>query len=198
MPEDAVLLIAAVIGLYIYDSALLLRRDEGVLIPGGRGEWSVGLGTQSYQLMGKYLFVPNPFMPHRPVYKATWRVGEDACRGDDWDARRNALRPLAPMVWGMAVAFFVLLPLGFFTRLGNWALLAAIMLLYVSIVAALAWAWKNRSRLMLSRRQYAAFAFECLVCSPLAMNMIRRLSAYSLIKEDLISASRRLQTPAQW
>jgi hypothetical protein len=199
VPQDAVLLMALVVGLYLYDSTLLLRRDEGVLMPARRGRWSVGLGSHSYQLLGKYVFIPNPFLPHRPLFRASWRFeGDVSAVQENWEARRNALRPVAPTVGGMAVAFFVLLPLGFFTRLGDWALLAAIALLYLSIVAALAWTWKNRSTFELSGKQFAALAFESVVCSPFALNLIRSLSAHMPVREDLVSASRRLQTTDDW
>lgn len=199
MPEEAVLLVALIIGLYLYDSMLLLRRDEGVLMPARRGGWSVGLGSRSYQLLGKYVFIPNPFLPHRPLFKASWSLeGDSAAVRENWNAHRDALRPVAPMVWGMAAAFFLLLPLGFFTRLGDWALLAGLSLLYLSIVAALVWAWNNRSKFELSGKQFAALAFESLVCSPFAMNMVRRLSAHLPAREDLVSAARRLQTTDDW
>lgn len=198
MPQDAVLLMAVVIGLYIYDSALLLRRDEGVLVPARRGRWSVELGSQSYQLLGKYVFIPNPFLPHRPLYRAAWRLDGDHGVQEDWDARRNVLRPIAPLVGAMAVAFFVLLPLGFFTKAGNWALVAALALLYLSIVTTLVWVWRHRSTFMLSGKQYAALAFESLVCSPFALNMVRRLSAHMPALEDLVNASCRLQMAGEW
>jgi hypothetical protein len=195
---DALLLMALIVGLYLYDSMLLLRPDEGVLMP-TRGGWSVGLGSRSYQLLGKYVLIPNPFLPHRPLFKASWRFeGGAAAAHENWDARRKAVRPVAPMVWAMAAAFFVLLPLGFFTQLGDRALFGAITLLYLGIVAALAWAWKNRSAFELSGKQFAALAFETLVCSPFALNMARRLAAHLPAREDLVSASRRLQTSEEW
>jgi hypothetical protein len=190
---------ALVVGLYLYDSLLLLHRNEGILTPARRGRWSVGLGSRHYRLLGKALFLPNPLLPHRPLFRLSWRFeGDSAAAQEDWDAHRNALRRIAPMIWLMAVAFFVLLPMGFFTKLGDAALLAGLVLLYLSIISALAWVWRHRLKFNLAGKPFAALAFESLVCSPFALNLIRRVAAHIPVREDLVSASRRLQTADDW
>jgi hypothetical protein len=199
LPQDAVLLIGLVASIYLYDSTLLLHTNEGVLTPTRAGRWSVSLGTHDYRLLGKHLFIPNPLFPHRPLFRLAWSFeGETSAAPENWDERSEALRPIVPMIWIMALALFVLLPLGFFTTLGDLALIAAIALLYLSIVAALIWIWHRRSEFNLAGKQFVALAFETLVCSPLALNLVRRLSAQIPAREDLVSASRRLQTTEDW
>jgi hypothetical protein len=197
--QDAIMLMGLVALLYVGDSALLLHRNEGVLIAACRERWSVDLGSRDYQLANKHVFIPNPLFPHRPLFRLTWRLeGTASDTTDDWGAHQEAVRSLAPIIWAMAAALFGLLPLGFFTRLGDPALVAALVLLYLGIIAALIWVWRNRLRFDLNRAQFAALAFESLVCSPLALNLARKLCARIPVREDLVSASRRLQNADGW
>ena len=190
-------LMGLIVGLYLYDSALLLYCNEGVLIPKGRAGWVVGFGSRKVQMLGKELFVPNPLLLHRPMFRLAWAF-EGGGSAEQWAPRRNLFRSLAPLVWSMAVALFVLLPLGLFTRLGDGMLLLALGLLYLSLLASLLWLWFKRKVLNLSARQLAALSFECLVCAPFALNLVRGLSARMPVKEDLAHAARRLQAPDDW
>lgn len=199
MIQTEILLIVTVVGLYLYDSMRLLYYNEGILTPKGKDEWSVCFGTRTYRLLGKEIFFPNPFFPHRPLFRLSWEPeGCAAEEAEHWTANKNIFGPLVPMVWQMALALFILLPLGFFTRLGDHILLTAILLLYVNIIGALLWLWFNRATFNLSRKKFAALAFESLVCSPFALNIIRTLSLNMHTKEDLLNASRRLQNQKDW
>lgn len=191
-------LMAAAAGLYLCDSALLLYFDEGILAPAGRGRWRVLFASDKFRLMGRGLFLPNPLLPHRPVFRLGWRFPSPGRAVDaQWPARRALFRPLAPAVWAMSLALFVVLPLGLF-RLGEPALLAAVVMLYASIAAALVWTGLNRGRLGVPARRFAVLAFESLVCPPFALNLVRRLSSAMPIGEDLVRAARALQAPHDW
>src|SRR6185295_9187695 len=143
---------------------------------------------------------PNPLLPHRPVFKLSWQLGGGAVvvAHENWDALRSAARPRAPLIWLMALALFVLLPLGFFPTLGDRALVAALVVLYSSVIAALVWIWRNRGVFGLAGRQFTALAFESMVCTPFALNLAKKLAAQAATREDLVSASRRLQTSEDW
>lgn len=191
-------LMAAAAGLYLCDSALLLYRDEGLLARAGRGRWQVLFASDRFHLMGRGVFLPNPLLPHRPLFRLDWRFPSPASRVDDqWSARAALYRPLAPAVWGMAAGLFVLLPLGLF-RLGEPALLAALLVLYASIAAALVWTLIHRARLGVSARRCATLALESLLCPPFALNLVRKLSAAMSIRADLVQVARALQAPRDW
>lgn len=186
-------------GLYLFDSALLLYANEGLLTPTGRRDWRVSFGSEQIRVLGKEVFVPHPLLPHRPQFRLRWHVQfDDGAIDGGWEARRALFRPLMPTVWGMAFALFVLLPIGLFSRLGEPMLIAAIVLLYLNIVAALLWLGIKRSEFGLSGKRFVLLAFESLVCSPLAINLIRKISAGMPIDEDLAHVARRLQTPDAW
>ncbi|MBK8524101.1 MAG: hypothetical protein IPL58_08190 [Betaproteobacteria bacterium] len=196
-PSAEALLVLAILGLYLYDATTLLCCNEAVFSPAGRRGWDVGFGSRHMGIRGKELFIPNPLLLHRPTFRLVWSL-EDAGEARAADLQPASLLPLAPALWGMAVGMLVLLPLGFFTALGERALLSGLLLIYVNLVLALTWTWLNRSPLQLSPWRFAALAFESLVCPPFALNLVRHLSLQMQPKEDAIHAARRLQGPEDW
>ena len=196
--EAELLLVGGAAALYLVDSVLLLYFDEGVLTPAGRRGWRVRFATDKLHVMGRGVFLPNPLLPHRPLFRLAWRFPTPrGTASPHWAARGALFRPLAPAVWGMAVALFAVLPLGLF-RLGDAAVLAAVALFYVSLLAGLAWAGFKRARLGLTPGRFAMLAFECVVCPPFALNLVRKISAAMPILEDLVRAARALQAPQDW
>ena len=196
--QAELLLLGGAAALYLVDSVLLLYFDEGVLTPAGRRGWRVYFATDKLHVMGRGVFLPNPLLPHRALFRLGWRFPTPrGALGPQWQARRALFRPLAPAVWGMALALFVVLPLGLF-RLGDAAVLAAAMLFYLSLLAGLAWVGLNRARLGLTAGRFVGLAFECLICPPFALNLARKLSATMPIHEDLVRVARALQAPRDW
>lgn len=192
-----VLLMLAIVGLYLYDSALLLYCNEGILLPKGRDDWVVIFGSSNVGVLGKELYVPNPFLLHRPLFRLSWRF-EGNNPTETVDLPRHDFSALAPMVWSIAIALSVLLPLGFFTELGDSALLPALLLIFGNIVFSLVWVWLNRAEFNLSNKKFASLAFESVICPPFALNIVRHLSLNIPVPEDLVSAAHRLQQPDSW
>ena len=98
----------------------------------------------------------------------------------------------------MAIALFVIVPLGFFTRLGESLSIAAICMLYGFIVAALVWVGFHRQRFQLTGGRFVIVAIEVLICSPFGINLVRRLSTNMAFNESLLDAARNLQRPEHW
>jgi hypothetical protein len=193
--EPELVLMALAIGLYLYDSALLLYSNEGVLIA-RRAGWSVRFAS-AFRLARKELFLPSPLSPHRPLFRLAWNA-RSAAVDTEWSGRARLYRPLAAPVAGMALALYVMLPLGLFSFLGDRLILAALAVLYLNIVVALIWLTYRRSALGLTLRRLGALAFEALICPPFALNIVRKLSCDTPVAEDLADAARRLQSAADW
>jgi len=197
--QDEVLLMILVVALYLYDSMMLLYCNEGILVP-GRKIWTVRLGFHEPRIRRKELFIAPPWLLHRPMFRLSWPFEGNPVQAapEDWQARRKVPLPMIALVWSMAVALFVMLPLGFFTTLGHGMLLAAVVLLYLSIVALLAYMGFHRNDLKVTGKQVGKYAFEFLTCPPFALNAIRTVSLSQPIGEDLVTAARRLQDPDRW
>jgi hypothetical protein len=194
-PEAAlVLLIAA---LYLKDQLLLLRADEALLIPSvfGRRRWRAGFGARGFTIARREPYLANPLLPHQPVFKLRWQMSQAAAPGASAEPLQTnpLLWRLAPLVWGIWLALFVLIPLTLIGRWGVVATLTAVALLYAHIVLALVLVGLARVRLGLTGRAYALLAFECLACAPYAANLVRRLSwVHAPQPEDFTAAAARL------
>lgn len=196
--EAEVALILTAAGLYLYDSALLLYGDEGLILAVGRNGWAVRFGS-GIRIRGRDLFIPSPLLPHRPLFRLVWDAeGRGGAVDARWTERRALFRPLAPFIWGILGSLFVLLPLGLFSRLGDTMVLAAVAVLYLNIVIVLGWLALKRSTFGVTRGRLARLAFEALVCSPFALNLVRKISAEMPVGEDLVHAARRLQRAEEW
>ncbi len=194
--EAWLMLLAA--ALYLVDSFWLLAGNEAVLFRGWRGRWQAGFGAMRWRLAGREPYLPNPFMPHRPQFRLAWRI-------DGAEPRGHAAPPLfvppelarfAPFVCAAGLALFGLLPLALFAKLGNGFTLAAIVLLYTINIAALLQLWWLRGALRLSKAQVSQLVFECLVCPPFAVNLVRRLCMKLRHDEDFVTAATRVMRPA--
>jgi hypothetical protein len=196
-----VLLVTAMAGLYLYDSARLLHSNEGVLAATLGGRWSLHFGAEHYTLRGKEPFVPNPLLPHRPVFPLRWKqqLAPATPAAQRWTPPPfGPYKMLAPLVWLMALALFGLIPAGLFSRYGNLAVAAGILLFYATALIALAYVWIKRGALKLTGRQVGALAFESLTCPPFALNLVRHISWRAAPTEELVSAARRLLRKDDW
>jgi len=196
-----ILLVAAMAGLYLYDSARLLHSNQGVLAATLGGRWSLHFGAEHYTLRGKEPFVPNPLLPHRPVFPLRWKqqVVAAAPASQRWSPPSfGPYKVLAPFIWLMALSLFGLIPAGLFSRYGNVAVAAGILLFYATALLALAYVWFKRGTLKLTGRQVGALAFESLTCPPFALNLVRHISWQAAPSEELDSASRRLLRKDDW
>jgi hypothetical protein len=187
------------VGFYLADSACLLRSDEAVMQPGRGSTWRPAFGARQWRLSGKEPWLPNPFTPHRPVYRLRWRMeGGDApaATGPQLQAAPR-LRALAPLVWIAWLALLVGVPLGLLTRAGPPLALACVGLAYLNNIVALVLVHRWRDALALPPQAFGMLAFECLACAPYAINLVRRVSLLAPVAEDLVVAAQRVLTPEQ-
>ena len=198
LPSTEVILIGAVIGLYLYDSAVLLYGNEAMMYPGRSARWAVQFGSSRFQWRGRDVFLPNPLTPQRPLYRATWRYGEPTPAAAAPGHLRRDYRPLAVMTGLMAVALIGLLPLGLFSRLGDIMVVAALLLFYGAACGAFGYLWMRRQALGLSRRRLLHLMFESLTCPPFAVNLVRHVSLATQPPVDLVQAAHGWQSREDW
>jgi len=198
VPHPEILLTVALVGLYLYDSTLLLSCNEGILMPSRGGRWSLLLGSERFPVRGREPLLPNPLTPHRPLYRLSWKMEGQPDAQPAWTPPADIYLPLAPLVWSMAIGLFVLVPLGLFSRLGELGIAGGIVLFYSSALSALAWVWIRREHYQCSNRRLLSLAVESLTCPPFALNIIRHLSLDHAVTEDLLGAGRRLLGTESW
>lgn len=194
--EASLMLLAA--ALYLYDSLLLLSSNEAVLLRGWGRRWSAGFGANQWKLGGKEPYLPNPFAPQHPLFRLAWTF-----EGEAKEAAAGAA-PLQAPAWidwlgttvvTSAICIFVLLPLGLFSSVGTAFTVSAVAGLYLSILASLGMVFRRRGELGLSDWQFAGMAFQCLVCPPFAVNLVRKVCTRVVVDEPFTQAAQRTVRP---
>ena len=198
LPHSEILLVVGLVGLYLYDSTLLLSCNDGVLTPSWGSKWSIFFGSERFQVRGKEPLLPNPFLPHRPLYRLSWQTEGVIGPVPQWTPPENVYAPLAPLVWCMVIALFWFIPLGLFSRFGDLSIATGIILFYTSALTALGWIWIKRDMYQCTGKRLISLTIESLTCPPFALNLIRHLSLTVPISEDLLSAGRRLLPKSEW
>lgn len=193
-------LLALAIGLYLYDSTVLLYANEAILSCDRRQVWHVSTGWQGLLVAGRRVCLLNPLTMYRPCARLRWNLHAlDPPDADQaWSTKLSTLQAAGPWTGAAAFALFVLLPLGLFTRFGAHAVLAAVAVLYGSILVALLCVWRRGSFGALKGRRFAALIFECLACPPFGVNLIRRISLANPVRESLLFAAARLLSASEW
>ena len=187
------------IALYLYDSLLLMASHEAVVVRGWRGRWASRFGANRWKLAGKEPWLPNPLTPHRPFFRLAWSFEGGMPPQSPASATplhvASEIDRLRPFVWVSMFCLFVLLPIGLFFPVGLAFTAGTVALLYLNNAVALGWVSKRRQRLHLSARQFGGLAFECLVCPPFSINLVRKLCARMPVGEDFTVAAKRLLPP---
>lgn len=192
------LVIIMIIGLYLYDSSLLLFSNEGIISPSGKNAWLIRFGSKFY-IKGKELFIPNPFVPHKPIFRLAWACPSGTSNSEyEWAKLYPQLMPLVPMIYAMALTLFVFIPVGITMKVDDHVLLITLVFFYLNLVISLIWVGVYKQVLGISTGRFIGMAFECVVCPPFAVNLIRRISAGININDDLIVVARALQSEKAW
>lgn len=190
-PELTLVLVG--IGLYLVDSMRLLRPSDGVFLV-SRKIWRASLGFEQMQFAGKHLALLSPTAPGCPAFQFTW-YDETAVNplaiAESLRARASSLRFLAVPVSLQLVVMFAVVPYCLF-RFPGAPLAIAIGILYVNAIVALCMVALRRERLELSWAKFAAIAIECLICIPLSINLLRKLSLNFEPVKNMISVARSL------
>lgn len=185
------------LALYIFDSMFLLHSREAVLIRSGKG-WRAVFGSFHWRLGGKEPCLPNPFTPYRAVVKLEWQLLDSP---DKANCQKTAIVPglqtLALLTCGSGLMLFLLLPLSLFAHWGAAVTLTVICALYVINIAALTLLYRIHRTLKAPGKSYWSTVFECLICPPFCINLIRRVYAWRALDEDFLDACHRLLTPEE-
>ena len=200
--ESELGLMLLVVGLYVYESSTLMFCNQVLMGYNWKVGWDVRFGNPNLSLMGKEICIAPLLRPISPLFLGTWQLEavqpQQNVVKTNWNPVLQKYKTLKPFVLLMLFAAFVVLPLGLFSRLGELWILVACVMLYLGVISMLIWLWFKRQTFKLTTKEFAAIAFEYLICAPFALNVIRRLSMREVFNEDIESIARRMQTQEQW
>jgi hypothetical protein len=173
MPTFAVLLPIGAIGFYLFDAALMLYGNEFVLLR-SRAHWYSAGGQ--VQLLGRRLYVPNPFTPGRMLFRLRWDQARSAEGALDIDGLVRLTRPLRVIVTLQTLILLWLLPpVSIALGAGNF-LLVLFAAYYLLTLLSTAMLTRRRKALGLTDRHCAFLALEAMLCAPFALNMVRKVA----------------------
>lgn len=190
---------AIYVGLYIYDSALLLYPNEGILKASHAMNWRTGFGSENTTLAGKELYIPNLFCPTTPIFRLSWQYETSVgSKNTGWESCIKLLRWFQVPIWLLFTMSFLFLPIALFGHFGDVLLIAVFALIYLCVAIIVSTLYLVKEPLAISKREFWFTTFDLFLCPPFAINLVRRLSLKQHVKEDFVAAARRLQKAAHW
>jgi len=193
------LLVLAVL-FYVYDSSLLLYVNEGVLVAHRRG-WTVKTANKGFTVRGKNLVFPDLLLPHRPVFRLSWDYKNPIAVTSStvaWDTEKSTYGVFIPFVYGTALALFFILPGVLFFNRSDTALLLCLLLIYMNAIGAGVALFASKKRLQLPTNKCWSIFLECVLCPPLTINIIRKISTQKIFSSSLIAAATALLNTDTW
>jgi hypothetical protein len=186
MPGIEVLLPLGAIAFYLYDSALLLFSNERLLTRQG-GQWQIAANAGLF-LMGRTVYAPGLLLPHRPLFRLLMPTTQSPTVAASHGLAEflRALRPLQWLVWLLLVLLVAALPLVSWWYGAGPHMLAVFIAYYVVLLAALSVTYWRRAALGLTRKAFAALAFDVCACAPFGVNLVAKLSLRRCLSGDAL------------
>ena len=176
MPPFEVLLPLGAIGLYLFDSTLLLYSNE-LLFARRAGKWTFA-ASSALLLAGRRVWLLNPFTPATPQFRVRWSEADSRQEQESPEELESFHAALGPLRY-CAVALGLLLlalPAELLLLGTGIELLALMAAFYGVILAALGYVYAHRRELRVSGKSFLALSFDCLACAPFAVNLVRKLA----------------------
>ncbi|MFL6604265.1 MAG: hypothetical protein ACJ8R9_23435 [Steroidobacteraceae bacterium] len=196
MPPFEVLLPLGAIGLYLFDSTLLLYSNE-LLFARRADKWTFATSS-ALLLAGRRVCFLNPFTPATPQFRVRWSETDNRQERESpaqLDSFLAALRPLRYFVTGL---WLLLLALP--AELALWGtgieLLALMAAFYSVILGALGYIYWRRRELRVAGKSFLALSFDSLACAPFAVNLVRKLALRRSLAGNPIEFARLTFEPA--
>jgi len=196
-PEIQLLLVAGFF--FFYEASILIYENEAILMPDGRKEWDVKIGPKGFKLSNKYLFFSNILLLHRPVYRLTWDPKNlDIEVKPELTGATTKFSEFNYVVYGAAITIFIILPVALLFNPTPVTLLTTTLGIYLNSACA-AWLLLRRSgQIKFGLKLARKTAIECLLCPPITLNLVRRLSTSDSLKTSALAACYRYCDELDW
>jgi hypothetical protein len=196
MPAFELLLPLGAIGLYLFDSALLLYSNEFLFLRRSRG-WSFAW-SPAFLLAGRRVYIPNPLTPGTPQLRVRWSEADprrEQEQAGELDRFFRALRPVQYLVSALLILLLAV-PVELLLYGTGIGLLAVMAAFYLVTLATLICIFARRRELQVSGRWFLALCFDSLACAPFAINLVRKLALRRTLVGNPIAFAGRTFEPA--
>jgi len=195
MPSIEVLLPLGAIGLYLFDSTLLLYSNELLFARRG-GRWSFATGS-ALLLAGRRVCLLNPLTPATAQFRVRWSEADTRQQQESREELDAFLAALGPLRYFVIILWVLLLalPLELFLLGTGVELLVLMAAFYGVVLASLGYIYVRRRELRVSGRSFLALSFDSLACAPFAINLVRKLALRRGLAGNPIDFARRAFEP---
>lgn len=173
---------------YLYECSLLLYTNQAIVSRTQKGLWKVSFGSERWIYRGRELYLLNPFTPFRPAYLLSWNMerlteadSELSVRSDSYYSHYSILVAIC------SAGIFLVFPYVLLLAPSDGNVIGVMMLIYGSLLYISLVLYTERDSLGLTRKEAFSMACEYLICPPLALNVIRRISLQRKNRIDLVS-----------
>jgi hypothetical protein len=191
MPLSSWWLLAGVVGMYVYDAALLLYHNEVVFFERRDGSWSFSAGSE-FELAGRHVYIPALLAPHRAMLRLRWSSLQTLSASTPprgLRAWRIGVSAAALPVMLVAMVFAALPVVLFGSVL---VLLGWMIVLYAAIVFAVLRVWRLRKVTGIGGKEFAGIASDALLCAPYSLDLVHKQGLRAAERFDLVSTAHRL------
>ena len=175
--------------LYVCDAARLLSPRDVLLVEAGHRRFTAAFSGAPYTLAGRVLTFAPLLLPYRGVFVAPWgrawtdRATLEAMLESLRELSRQLLVPRLLAAWSFALLFVV--GPGLTLALGvNAAVAYTGVVLYLTVLAAIACLWWRRRDFRLTAGTMALISAEVLVCPAFLPNLVRKITAPTIVDVD--------------
>lgn len=154
---------------------MLLSINELLLTQSHKG-WFYKFPELSFQLLRKYLLLPNPLTPDVAIFRTSWPKRSQSIDKTRLDGFVQALEPIQSIIGVLLLLLFIYLPVIALVYGSGAKLLIIFGMTYLFIFVILIYVFNNRDRLCISNSRFVSLAFEAVACPPFALNIVRKIS----------------------
>ncbi|OTG67587.1 hypothetical protein [Acinetobacter silvestris] len=195
--------ILGLVGLYLYDSAKLIRYNQVFLYTGLRSKFSIHVPSKNMNVLKKYLFLTHPFHNSHLLFILQWNLNaqkkcDEVQLADEIQTIKNQVDSLRKLqlsnilVWILTLIAF---PLLFLTQQSYLLILSTLLLIYVINLAQASYVILKRKPLTLNKKQCVSFFIDALFCPPFALNLLKKITLNIEIQHDAIHIAQLLLNP---
>lgn len=195
-------IVLAICLFYLYDAALLLKPDEGLLRKSHRG-WLVQLASRGFELRQNWVLWPSLVAIHQPVYRLRWSATLITLPGEAAPAtalasHARSFSAFTLPLYLLAALLFVALPVALLVLHSELTQLITLALIYLCTACISILTWRHGKHGHSEKATACSIAVEILLCPPFALNVVRKLSLPYGAQPDLLQTTHALMAATPW
>lgn len=195
------LFIMSLVGLYLYDSAILCFYNNIFICKGIRKHFKYQCISLNFSFGKKFVLMPSLIFPYQLLFKGHWQLHNRSITNLDQDLLNikkitQLLKPLQFINIILFIATILLLPVFIILEFSYLLLALLIFGIYLLNLLNFTYIVLKRKSLHLSKRHLFQFLLDVLFCPPFSLNILRKISLnYAIHTDSIILNQHLLQRP---